>query len=95
MLAKSQACCDDGTPFSLLSRNSPLLHSLYPKSQVYFAVSMNLLANAAQAAKTHVPLMPQNVVHLDAPLHVMVDAVIPVSVPYAFSNDTSLKTAFR
>jgi hypothetical protein len=50
---------------------------------------------AAQAAETHVPLMPQNVVHLDAPLHVEMDAVIPASVPYAFSNDTSLKTAFR
>jgi len=38
---------------------------------------MNLLADVAQAAKPHVPLMPHNVVHLDAPLHVEMDAVIP------------------
>jgi len=33
---------------------------------------------AAQAAKIHVPLMPQNVVHLGAPLHAEVDAAILV-----------------
>jgi hypothetical protein len=50
---------------------------------------------AAQAAKTHVPLMPQNVVHLGALFHVEMDAAILVNVPYTCSNDTFLKTVFR
>jgi hypothetical protein len=50
---------------------------------------------AAQVAKTYVSLMPQNVVHLGAPFHAEMDAAILVSAPYSFSNDTSLKTAFR
>jgi hypothetical protein len=93
MLAKSQAYCD-GTPFSLLSRNLPLSRSLYIKARIYLAVSMKsvLLANPAMM---HVSLMPLNVVLLGAPFNAEMDAVRLVSAPYTFSDDTSLKTAFR
>jgi hypothetical protein len=40
-------------------------------------------------------VFPEAAARAATPLHVEMDAVNPVSVPYAFSNDTSLKTAFR
>jgi hypothetical protein len=41
-------------------------------------------------------VFPEDAAQAATPLHVEMDAAVkPVSVPYAFSNNTSLKPAFR
>ena len=47
---------------------------------------------AAQVAKTYVPLMPHNVVHLGALLGVEMLAVMQIRTSYSCFGDTFLKT---
>ena len=50
---------------------------------------------AAEVATTYVPLTPQNVVHLGAPLHAEILAALRVCALHSCSNNISLKTVLR